>query len=95
MYYKESLHPHPSIRISYMVDCFLNIANNTFTNQFRIDTTFIMSETFKLSEEIFKSKNTGMNNIQVYLTDLNGELGNIKSYVEEMTFESISEIICY
>jgi hypothetical protein len=87
IYLKESTHPHPSIRISYMADIFLNVAEQSFGKEFTIDKNSILVSCFRVCEEMFKDRRPEINYVAIFLEELAQEIKNSQEYIKEMQAE--------
>jgi hypothetical protein len=84
IYFKEHKHPHLSIRLSYITDCFLSIVHDTFQGVHQIDKKQLLADTFQLTSEIFKQKHIEVDNLDEVLKVLYLNMDKVKEYVDEM-----------
>ena len=83
MYYAEHTHPHPLVRISYIVDCFIRVAEINLPQGFKLDLGTTLKEGFIIADTFF---------LNVFKSSLVEEFGkhfmteskNIESYVNEL-----------
>lgn len=83
IYYKEHTHPHPLVRISYIVDCVIRVAEINLPPGFKIDLGNTLKEGFIISDTFFR------NVLNSTLVDDFGkhflaESKNIEAYVNEL-----------
>jgi hypothetical protein len=83
MYYEASTHPHPLIRISYIVDNIVNAIKNNLDKEV-IDSAIIMSNAFQLTNELFTALN--MDWIKNFNETFILEKEKIKSFIQEILF---------
>jgi hypothetical protein len=89
IYLKESTHPHPSIRISYLADVFLNVASQTFQDQFDLNLNGLLVECFSVCEEMFKDRKPEFDFIDTFLKELKEQINPAQVYIREMQIEII------
>ncbi len=83
MYYKASDHPHPLIRLLYIVDLFIQSAKNNVDPNLTFDPGFVLQRAFALSEALFLSA-TGRNRIKILADMFHKEKTQIEKYVNEV-----------
>lgn len=93
IYYKDFTHPHPFVRIAYIVDCFIKVAEINLPEEMQVNlnATQITSESFKIADNFFKRV---LNNdkIQTFGAVFLTESANIKTYVTELIELSKADI---
>ncbi|MEI6949616.1 hypothetical protein V9K67_20685 [Paraflavisolibacter sp. H34] len=87
IYLKESTHPHPSLRIAYMADTFLNVAEQSFQTDFQVDKNLVLVDCFRICEEMFKERRPEINYVEIFLRELREQIGHAQGYITEMQAE--------
>ncbi len=83
IYYKDKTHPHPLVRISYLVDSFVRIAEKNLPENFSIDTSEIIRLGFIISDKFFQT--TGDKTIvDDFGKQFYSESKNIEAYINEL-----------
>jgi hypothetical protein len=54
LYYRAESHPHPLVRISYMVDNFIKVSEAKLYNQIKVDPSKVLRLALTISEELFR-----------------------------------------
>lgn len=85
VYYKKFAHPHVFIRIAYIIDCFISVAevNLRPEKNEKLDSNRIVKEGFTIADKFFKLV-LGVNRIGTFTTHYFNEMDNIKSYANEL-----------
>jgi hypothetical protein len=55
VYYKENTHPHPLVRISYIVDCFVRVAEINIIGNLKLDLGKTIRDGFSIADTFYKS----------------------------------------
>ncbi len=83
IYYAENSHPHPLIRITYILPTFIDVISKHHT----IEQGKIIKESIRISNELFK-ENNNEDLVGVYLDKLFIEQDNIQEYVKILINEA-------
>lgn len=83
VYYNQHTHPHPLVRISYIVDCFIRVAEINLPNDFILDLRTTLREGFVISDIFYKSVFQS-NLVEDFASHFMAESGNIENYVNEL-----------
>lgn len=83
IYYKKYWHPHPVVRISYIIDCFIKVAQINLPDSISLDANQTLTEAFKISDKFFT---TVLKNdmVEKFISVYSAETENIKTYVTEL-----------
>jgi hypothetical protein len=83
IYYKKHTHPHPLVRISYIVDCVIRVTEINIPQDFEIDLGKTLREGFIISDIFFRSvlNSTLVEDFAKYFLT---ESKNIEAYVNEL-----------
>lgn len=83
IYYKKYWHPHPVVRISYIIDCFIKVAEINLPDNIQIDSNLTLTEAFKISDKFFT---TVLKNdiVSKFISVYSSETGNIQTYITEL-----------
>lgn len=87
MYYAETCHPHPLVRIVYIIDSFIQtVQGNIGANQ---DVNFktIIQNAFLISDTMFKAE--GSNQVEIFVKLFWDEKQNIEAYIKDSIFNLI------
>jgi hypothetical protein len=82
MYYKKYFHPHPVVRISYILDCFTKVAKINLPES-TFDPMHSLREAFEISE-IFFTSIIGQNLVDKFRSIYRNQTNEIKRYVDEL-----------
>jgi len=83
MYYREHSHPHPMIRLSYVVDSFIKSAENNLPSGVDIDKGEVIRLGFGISEMLFENY-PRRDIIHNFSAQFIKESSHIKEYVDEL-----------
>ena len=83
IYYKEHTHPHPLVRISYIVDCVIRVAAINLPSDFKIDLGNTLKEGFIISDTYFKIA-LNSNLVDSFGKDFLKESRHIEEYINEL-----------
>lgn len=83
IYYEKYSHPHPLVRISYIVDCFIKVAEHNLPNNFNLDANAALREGFIMSE-IFFQRVMNVDLVKEFSKHFLNESSNIESYVNKI-----------
>ncbi|MFD2921780.1 hypothetical protein ACFS6H_18820 [Terrimonas rubra] len=85
IYYKASTHPHPIIRISYIVDCLVKTLEGNIKQKITIDSKKIVKDAFRLTDILFSfiGKKWVMDFSKLFFE----ESKNIEDYVNSVLIE--------
>jgi hypothetical protein len=83
MYYKKHFHPHPVVRISYILDCFTKVAKINLPENITFDPMASLREAFEISE-IFFTSIIGQNLVDKFRSIYRNKTNEIKRYVDEL-----------
>ncbi len=86
VYYDEKSHPHPLIRITYVIDFFISVAGHNLPDM-EFDTRSVLQETFDLTERIALA-NKRPNPIERYADVYRAEHHRISAYIQLLIKES-------
>jgi hypothetical protein len=87
IYYDQHTHPHPLVRITYIVDCFIDVAQKNAPIGFSLDARATLREGFVVSE-VFSQNVFQANIVQDYADQFKTEGKNIENYVNELLSEA-------
>lgn len=82
IYYKEGTHPHPIIRITYMLDALIRIAELNF-NGVKLDAKKVLTQGFKIASsycEVGKQRDM----VNAYASMLRSEYPNIENFINNV-----------
>lgn len=82
IYYKASDHPHPVIRITYLVTSIAETLKSNYDNYLNINVNEVVQKSIILSDAFFRIK--GKNNVEEYMQMFIQESSNIKNYINEL-----------
>jgi hypothetical protein len=86
IYYQEYCHPHPSVRLSYMIIYLLNaLSENT---PVKLNKSAVLKNAILISEVLMKEP--GRNIIEEYSVQLFEELSNVEAYINKIRKDSES-----
>lgn len=90
IYYAEFSHPHPLIRISYIVDCFIRTIEGNIGTQNGLNSKVILNDAFKILDELFINdpSNIITNFVQMFWTEKN----KIKDYVDSEIIHFVEQM---
>jgi hypothetical protein len=80
IYYAEHSHPHPLVRILYVIDCFIQTIEGNLQGQFKINSNQVLQTSFRIMDEMFKAD--GSNIITQFVQTFWQEKDRIKSFVD-------------
>lgn len=83
MYYKEFSHPHPLVRITYIVDCFVRVAEINLPGDFKIDLGKTIREGFIITDTFYKSV-LNIELVEGFAEQFMSESKNVEVYVNEL-----------
>ena len=83
IYYKKYTHPHPLVRISYIVDCFIRVAEINLPSDFLINLEKTLKEGFRISDIFFRTV-LSSNLVDDFGKLLLTESNNIEMYINEL-----------
>lgn len=83
IYFKDSTHPHPVIRVSFMISIMFDLLKKNVS--FNFNGRRVIDESFKISNILF-----GYNIDEIYKTMLYDNLPEIVSYTKEMLEKSVN-----
>jgi hypothetical protein len=83
IYYKEKTHPHPLIRISYIIDYIIRIAEINLPPDFKINKVNTLKEGFTISSSLYKNalNPTLLDEFEKVFFE---ESNNIEAYINEL-----------
>lgn len=80
IYYAEHSHPHPLVRILYVIDCFIQTIEGNLQGQVKINSNQVLHTSFRIMDEIFKAD--GSSAIAQFIQTFWQEKDRIKSFVD-------------
>lgn len=83
VYYDQYSHPHPLVRITYIVDCFIRVAEMHVPKGFNLDLRTTLREGLVVSD-IFSGNVFQANIVQDYANEFMTEGKSIENYVNEL-----------
>lgn len=83
IYYKKYWHPHPVVRISYIIDCFIKVAEINLPDNVQLDANLTITEAFRISDKFFSSV-LNDNAVEKFISVYSSETSNIEKYVTEL-----------
>lgn len=83
IYYKESSHPHPMVRISYIVDCFIRVSEINLPGNFVVDSKQTLKDGIIIAE-IFYKTNQKAPLVKDFADQFMEESYNIEKYVNDL-----------
>ncbi len=84
IYYKAGNHPHPIVRISYMVDNFIKNAELNFPEDVNLDSKVILTRAFQIAEYWFSQDNTKTAVVKEFAKFFTNEGQNIADYINNV-----------
>jgi hypothetical protein len=82
-YLREYVHPHPVVRVTYIVDSFVKLVNINLPDGMQADSRRILKETFTMAGYFFTGTG-GNNGLDKFLEDFQREENAIQDYVNEL-----------
>lgn len=80
LYYEEHCHPHPSVRLSYLIIFFLdNLAANL---PYRLDQRTVLTEAIRISERLLQT--SGQNIVETYSKAIYENATTIEAYINQI-----------
>jgi len=83
VYYKEYTHPHPLVRISYIVDCFVRVAEINLPEDLKVDLGKTIREGFIIADTFYKSV-FNIELVEAFSGQFMNESKNVELYVNEL-----------
>jgi hypothetical protein len=83
VYYKEYTHPHPLVRISYIVDCFVSVAEINLPEGFKINLKKTIRDGFAIADIFYKSV-FNVELVESFAGQFMKESKNVEVYVNEL-----------
>lgn len=83
VYYDQYSHPHPLVRITYIVDCFIRVTEMHVPKGFNLDLRATLREGLVVSD-IFSGNVFQANIVQDYANEFKTEGKSIENYVNEL-----------
>jgi|SRR5580658_3227734 hypothetical protein len=83
IYYKKAEHPHPVVRISYIMDCFIKVAQINLPEGVNIKANLALTEGFKIADKFFRSV-FALNIVEGFAAVYETEAADIERYVTEL-----------
>lgn len=83
VYYKKYTHPHPLVRISYIVDCFVRVAEINLPGDFKIDLGKTIRDGFAIAD-IFYNSVLNIELVEGFAAQFMNESKNVEEYVNEL-----------
>lgn len=83
VYYKEYTHPHPLVRISYIVDCFVRVAEINLPGDLKIDLGKTIRDGFAIADTFYKSV-FNIELVEAFAGQFMSESKNVEAYVNEL-----------
>lgn len=84
IYYKATDHPHPIVRISYMVDNFIKNAEHNLPKGIHLDARQILSQAFQISEHWFGQDGNKREAVMEFAKFFQNEGQNIADYINNV-----------
>ncbi len=82
VYYKASTHPHPLIRISYILDNLVRTVEGNLDQKLAFNSTGIIKDAFRIVDNLFTAAGTTW--LSEFTNDFFDEMKDIKSYVDSV-----------
>lgn len=83
IYYKEYTHPHPLVRISYILDCFVRVAEINLPGDFKIDLRKTIREGFIITDTFYRTV-FSIELVDGFAGQFMNESGIVELYVNEL-----------
>lgn len=83
VYYKEYTHPHPLVRISYIVDCFVRVAEINIPEDLKIDLGKTIRDGFSIANTFYKSV-FKIELVERFAAQFMEESNDVEVYVNEL-----------
>lgn len=83
IYYNANSHPHSIVRISYIVDCFINVVKLNLPVDISVNQKLVITETFKISNDII-SRIDSNRNFDRFAEIFLKENDNIENYIKSL-----------
>lgn len=90
MYYSETCHPHPLVRIVYIIDSFIQTIQGNAKAKVDINSNKIVEDTFKILDVLFKAD--GSKQVEVFMDLFWKEKENINAYIRGNIFSLIAKM---
>ena len=84
IYYKASDHPHPIVRISYMVDNFIQNAQHNLPEGVQLDARAILTQAFQIAEHWFSQDSARCQAVAEFAKFFKNEGQNIADYINKV-----------
>lgn len=90
MYYKASTHPHPLIRVSYVMDNMIKAMENNLEKRDIFDPKLILNNAFAITEALFEKAGTNwvLDFVKVFMK----ESKNIEEYIVTVLWEEAKKL---
>jgi len=92
IYYKEGTHPHPIIRITYIVDVMIGIAQQNFQN-IKLDDKAILKQCFKIATEFCRAGDR-KDMVEGYSEILYKEYDHIEDFINNVLIPESDAVPC-
>lgn len=89
IYYRKFSHPHPLIRISYVIDCVMEVAKNNLPMKVSINKEKLMKLSFMIAEIYTQTQPNSNDLIQIFKESLLAKFESIEQYANEIVEHSI------
>ena len=82
VFYKAGTHPHPLVRISYIVDNLIKTVEGNIDGEISFESKEVLKNSFRIVEQLFSAAQTPW--LQDFINDFYAEQKNIEQYVNEV-----------
>ena len=93
IYYLASDHPHPLVRVLYIIDQFLKVTAKELSPEIAPEATTILTKTFQLSESLYLHY-SGVNYVKAFADIFKNEKENIEQYVNDVLIPNSKQMPC-
>jgi hypothetical protein len=83
IYFNEHSHPHTLVRISYILDCMIRVAEHNLPDDITINSVKVLNESFKITDQYYKRVNDS-DLVKDFINQFKIEANKITDYVNTL-----------